>query len=39
MLAILIKNNAWSYASGETVQPKVTEGDKVAKESPKKWQK
>lgn len=38
MEALLVKNDAWSYVSGETVKPEVAAGDEASATRLKKWE-
>lgn len=38
MEALLVKNDAWSYVSGETVKPEVVAGDEASATRLKKWE-
>lgn len=37
MRAVLIKNNAWGYASGTITKPEIVAGDDATKEASDKW--
>lgn len=39
MIAVLAKNDAWEYVSGECAKPALTAGDATSEEAVKKWTK